>query len=153
MARIFLKVGFSTKGTTLKGWPRIDFALWESILRHQSALWKWTPENCDILEFLVQGTNTSWSSCGTAKGFICCQLWLQFPSHSPKIHECRYTDTHKLSLWKVNVALDGLLEFGSWLEHEVNIASGGLSICGPTALRRLDADLLGGGLLAVLCGC
>lgn len=46
-----------------------------------------------------------------------------------------------------------LLEFGFRLEHQVNTASGGLSICGPTALRRLYADLLGGGLLTVLCGC
>lgn len=29
MARIFLKVGFSTKETTLEEWPRIDFGLWE----------------------------------------------------------------------------------------------------------------------------
>lgn len=29
MARIFFRVGFSTKETTLEEWPRIDFALWE----------------------------------------------------------------------------------------------------------------------------
>lgn len=91
MARIFLKVGFSTKETTLKWWPRIDFALQESILRCWSALWKRTPYKCDVLEFLAQGMNASWSSCDTSKGFICCQLWLPFPLIPQKFMSA---DTH-----------------------------------------------------------
>ena len=157
MARIFLKVGFSTKEATLKWWPRIDFAFQESMLRRRSARWKWTPWKCDVLEVLAEGLSPSWSSWDTAWGFRCCQLWLQFLLFSKnswvQTHTHTHTHTHTESLWNVNVSLDGLLEFGSQLERQVNSVRAGWASVGQLPWEDSVDCLGGGGCFPILCEC